>query len=109
VKVTGEQQELNRPFDQVKTQIANKLFREKKTKEFDEWLKKLREDAKITVDDKALEAIEVSAGPAPVAGAPGAPHGMAGAVAAPVAPAPAPAAPAAPAPAPAPAAAPTQK
>jgi len=68
VKATGEQQELNRPFDQVKAQIASKLSREKKTKEFDEWMKKLREDAKITVDEKALEAIDVAAGAAAPAG-----------------------------------------
>ncbi len=65
VKATGQQDEMNRTFDQVKAQIANKLFREKKTKEFDEWLKGLKEKAKIVVDDKALEAIEVSAAPPP--------------------------------------------
>ena len=69
LKYTGEQPEMNRTFDQVKAQIANKLHREKKTKEFDEWLKNLREQAKITVDDKALEAVEVQAA---------APGGMAG-------------------------------
>lgn len=64
LKLTGEQPELSRSFEQVKTQIANKLHREKKTKEFDEWLKGLREQAKITVDDKALDAIVVQAAPA---------------------------------------------
>jgi peptidyl-prolyl cis-trans isomerase C len=63
LKFTGEQPELNRTFDQVKTQIANKLSREKKTKEFDEWLKGLKEKAKIEVDEKALEAVEVAAAP----------------------------------------------
>jgi peptidyl-prolyl cis-trans isomerase C len=63
VKFTGEQPELNRTFDQVKTQIANKLSREKKTKEFDEWLKGLKEKAKIEIDEKALEAVEVAAAP----------------------------------------------
>jgi peptidyl-prolyl cis-trans isomerase C len=86
LKYTGEQPELNRSFDQVKAQIANKLHREKRTKEFDEWLKGLREQAKVAVDDKALEAVEVQAGP-PAGGAPmgggmmgGAPpgHGTAG-------------------------------
>jgi peptidyl-prolyl cis-trans isomerase C len=71
VKLTGQQEELNREFEQVKAQIANKLFREKKTKEFDEWLKGLREAAKITIDEKALEAIPVSAEATP-------PPGMAG-------------------------------
>ncbi len=71
LKYTGEQPELSRTFEQVKAQIANKLHREKKTKEFDEWLKKLREQAQVKVDDKALEAVEVQAAPgAPVAGMP---------------------------------------
>ena len=45
----------------MKTQIAAKLSRDQKTKEFDEWLKGLREEAKITVDEKALESVEVAA------------------------------------------------
>lgn len=94
LKYTGEQPELSRPFEQVKTQIANKLHREKKTKEFDEWLKGLRETAKVTIDEKALEAVEVPAAPASPPGMGG--HGaMGGAVMpsgtpAPAAPAPAP-------------------
>jgi parvulin-like peptidyl-prolyl cis-trans isomerase-like protein len=67
LKYTGEQPELVRTVDQVKAQIANKLHREKKTKEFDEWLKGLRAKAEVTTDDKALEAVEVAAAP----GAPG--------------------------------------
>jgi peptidyl-prolyl cis-trans isomerase C len=96
LKATGQQEELNRSFDQVKPQIANKLFREKKTKEFDEWLKRLKEDAKVTIDDKALEAIPVSAEPGPggmgggmMGAMPG--HGGMGAPAAAPRPAPAPA------------------
>jgi len=77
LKLTAQQEELNRSFDQVKTQIANKLYRERKTKEFDEWLKRLKDEAKISVDEKALEAIEVSAAAAP-AGMPGMPGGMGG-------------------------------
>jgi peptidyl-prolyl cis-trans isomerase C len=72
LKYTGEQPELVRTVDQVKAQIANRLHREKKTKEFDEWLKKLREVAEVKTDDKALEAIEVAPAPAPP-GLPGAP------------------------------------
>jgi parvulin-like peptidyl-prolyl cis-trans isomerase-like protein len=64
LKFTGEQPELNRTFDQVKAQIANKLQREKRTKEFDEWLKGLREQAKVTIDDKALDAVEIQQAPA---------------------------------------------
>jgi len=65
LKATGTQEELNRTLDQVKPQIANKLYREKKTKDFDEWLKRLKDEAKVTVDDKALEAIQVSTEPGP--------------------------------------------
>jgi peptidyl-prolyl cis-trans isomerase C len=72
----GEQPELNRTFEQVKVQIANKLSREKKTKEFDEWLKGLREKAAITVDDKALEGVEVAAAPMPAGGPMGGPGAM---------------------------------
>jgi peptidyl-prolyl cis-trans isomerase C len=96
LKLTGQQEELNRSFDQVKTQIANKLYRERKTKEFDEWLKRLREEAKISIDEKALEAIEVSAAapagmPGPMGGAMGGGHGGMGGPRAAPAPTPAPA------------------
>jgi peptidyl-prolyl cis-trans isomerase C len=63
VKFAGEQPELNRTLDQVKGQITAKLARDKKTREFDEWLKGLREAAKVTVDEKALESVEVAASP----------------------------------------------
>lgn len=78
VKMTGQQDELNRTFDQVKPQIQAKLSREKKTKEFDEWLKKLRDAAQVKVDDKALEAVEVAAAPAGAQAPPfpGMPQGM---------------------------------
>jgi peptidyl-prolyl cis-trans isomerase C len=76
LKFAGEQPEMNRTLDQVKGQIAAKLSRDKKSKEFDEWLKGLKEQAHVTIDDKALEAVEVAA--APQAGGPGGPHGAGG-------------------------------
>jgi len=74
LKFAGEQPEMNRTLDQVKGQIAAKLSRDKKTKEFEEWLKGLRETAKVAVDDKALEAVEVAQAPVQA----GAPRGMPG-------------------------------
>lgn len=110
VKVTGVQEELNRPFDSVKAQIASKLYREKRTKEFDELVKKLKADAKVTVNDAELEKITVAAAPAGAPGMPGMVPGMPGAApapgAAPVAP---PASSARPPPPPPPAAAPATK
>lgn len=73
VKVQAVQEENNRSLEQMKPQIAQRLAREKKSKAFDEWVKGLKDGAKINVDDKALEAIEVSTAGAPtVPGAPGA-------------------------------------
>jgi peptidyl-prolyl cis-trans isomerase C len=64
VKATLVQEEMNRTLEQVKPQIVARLSREKKSKEFDEWVKKLKDSAKITVDEQALAAIEVPATPA---------------------------------------------
>jgi len=74
-KSTGVQEEINRPFDQVKAQIAARLYREKKTKEFDDLVKKLKDDAKVAVNDAELEKVQVAAAPA---GGPGMGGGMPG-------------------------------
>ena len=73
IRVTGRQDGITRTVDQVKPQIQSRLQREKRTKEFDEYVKKLREEAKITVNDAELEKVTVSAAPA---GGPGMPGGM---------------------------------
>jgi peptidyl-prolyl cis-trans isomerase C len=73
IRVAGLQEELSRSFDQVKAQINQKLSRERRTKEFDDLVKKLREEAKVVVDDKALEAVVVAAAPSGPQGMPGMP------------------------------------
>jgi peptidyl-prolyl cis-trans isomerase C len=75
LRVTGRQEGTARTVDQVKPQIQSRLQREKRTKEFDEYVKKLREDAKVVVNEAELEKVTVSAAPA---GAPGMPGGMPG-------------------------------
>jgi peptidyl-prolyl cis-trans isomerase C len=75
IRVAGVQEELSRPFDTVKAQISQKLVRERRTKDFDDLVKKLRDDAKITIDEKALEAVAVAAGPAAPPGMPFMPGG----------------------------------
>jgi peptidyl-prolyl cis-trans isomerase C len=65
VRVAGRQEGVSRTVDQVKPQIQSRLQREKRTKEFDDYVKKLREEAKVTVNDAELEKIVVSAAPAP--------------------------------------------
>jgi len=107
VRITGRQDEINRPVDQVKAQIQTRLFREKRTKEFDEFVKKLRDDSHVTVNDAELDKVAVSTAGAPGGmmghGMPGMPPGMQqphppSMPPAPPAQAPAPAAPPAPAP-----------
>ena len=97
VHVYGRQAEMNRSFDEAKAQIASRLSAQKKTKDFDDYVKKLRADADIKIDDAALEKVPVTgAQPGPQMlpmGHPG------GAQVVPAAPAAQPAAPAAPAPA----------
>jgi peptidyl-prolyl cis-trans isomerase C len=76
VKLTGRQNALDRPFETVKSQIQNRLFRERRTKGFDDFVKDLREKANVQVKDDVLAAIEVVPPGAPGAqaeGAPGAP------------------------------------
>jgi peptidyl-prolyl cis-trans isomerase C len=74
LRVTGRQEGSTRTVDQVKPQIAQRLQRERRTKEFDEYVKKLREDAKVTVNEAELEKIVISSAPPPGAMMP--PGGM---------------------------------
>ncbi|GEJ57662.1 peptidyl-prolyl cis-trans isomerase [Anaeromyxobacter diazotrophicus] len=64
VRALGRQPEMNRTFEEVKPQIAARLSSQKKTKDFDEFVKKLREDAHIQVNDQELEKVAVAAAPA---------------------------------------------
>jgi peptidyl-prolyl cis-trans isomerase C len=60
VHVYGRQAEMNRGFEEVKAQIANRLGAQRKTKDFDDFVKKLRAEANIKVDDAALEKVPVT-------------------------------------------------
>jgi peptidyl-prolyl cis-trans isomerase C len=63
VKLGARQAPTNRPFDEVKGQLAARIGREARTKEFDEFIKKLREKSSIKVNDPELEKIVVAAPP----------------------------------------------
>ncbi|MBI5068871.1 MAG: peptidyl-prolyl cis-trans isomerase [Deltaproteobacteria bacterium] len=75
LKVAGRQEAVDRPFEQVKVQISQKLYRERKTKEFDEFVKRLRETAAVKVNDAELEKVAVQGPPAPGMPAGGPLHG----------------------------------
>jgi peptidyl-prolyl cis-trans isomerase C len=63
LRVAGRQEAVDRTFEQVKGQIAQKLHREKLSKDFDDYVKKLREEAAVKVDDAELEKVQVAASP----------------------------------------------
>ena len=69
VKLMNRQLAVNRSFDEasVKETIKGRLFREQRTKSFDEYVEKLKTDAKVSVDEAVLETVEVPAGAAPAA------------------------------------------
>jgi len=91
LRVLGRQPEVNRSLEDVKGQITARLNSQRKTKEFDEFVKKLRDEANIKVNDGELEKVAVAAAPFG-----GAPHGAMPGPRVPPAPS-APASPAAPA------------
>jgi parvulin-like peptidyl-prolyl isomerase len=71
VHVYGRQVEMNRGYDEAKPQIASRLSAQRRTKDFDDYVKKLRAEANITVDEAALEKVPVTG-----AGSPSMPSAM---------------------------------
>jgi peptidyl-prolyl cis-trans isomerase C len=65
MKLGVRQPAVNRSLDEVKAQLTSRLGRETKAKEFDDYVKGLREKAGIKIDDGELEKIAVAAAPAP--------------------------------------------
>jgi peptidyl-prolyl cis-trans isomerase C len=108
LKQTGRRKALVKTFDEVKKQIQNRIYRDKRTKAMEDFVTGLKNAAKITVHEDALAKVRVDtsgvgAGDMDGMEPPGGPMGGPG-PGAPMTPPPLPApAPAAPAPAPKPA------
>jgi peptidyl-prolyl cis-trans isomerase C len=68
VRVLQHQPEFNRALGDARPQIAAKLASQKKTKDFDDFVKKLRDDAKIKIDDAEVEKVAVAAPNGPPGG-----------------------------------------
>ncbi|MGB8930828.1 MAG: peptidyl-prolyl cis-trans isomerase, partial [Anaeromyxobacteraceae bacterium] len=75
VRVAGRQEELNRPFEQVKEQLGARLFRERKQKDLEAWVKNLKDKARVRIDDAALEKITVDVEPGSMGAMGGMPRG----------------------------------
>ncbi len=57
LKLTGRQEEQSSPFEVVKPRIQFQVYRERRAKEKEEFVKKLVAEAKVTIDDAELEKV----------------------------------------------------
>jgi peptidyl-prolyl cis-trans isomerase C len=64
-RLTSRLPAFNSSFDQAKSQIVARMGREKRSQEFQEWTKKLREEAGVKVDEAELEKVQVAVTPPP--------------------------------------------
>ncbi|HEX4386467.1 MAG TPA: peptidyl-prolyl cis-trans isomerase [Myxococcales bacterium] len=64
---------LNRSFEDSKESIRGRMARERRSHEYDEWVKKLREQTKVTVNDDELAKITVEGAGGAQPGMPGMP------------------------------------
>ncbi|HEV8323252.1 MAG TPA: peptidyl-prolyl cis-trans isomerase [Myxococcota bacterium] len=62
IKLTGKRKELHRTFEQVKRSIAQRLFREKRTKAFEDYVASLKAAAKIEIFPEHLEKVKIVLG-----------------------------------------------
>jgi peptidyl-prolyl cis-trans isomerase C len=65
VKLQVKTVTMNRSFDESKEPIRQRMARERRSRDYDEWVKKLRENTKVTVYDQELEKVQVEAAAAP--------------------------------------------
>lgn len=65
VKLQVKTVALNRTFEESKDSIRGRMARERRSREYDEWMKKLHDAAKITINDAELEKIQVEAAAQP--------------------------------------------
>ena len=69
VKLQVKTVAMNRTFEESKDSIRQRVARERRSRDYDEWLKKLRENTKIAIIEPELEKIQVEGAPAAPPGA----------------------------------------
>jgi peptidyl-prolyl cis-trans isomerase C len=77
IKQTGRRPAISKTYEEVKRQIQNRIYRDKRTKAMEDFVKNLRDKAKVTIDEAALAKVRVDTTPPPP-GPPGAddPHAV---------------------------------
>jgi peptidyl-prolyl cis-trans isomerase C len=63
VKLTGRRKELNRSFEEVKRQIQNRLYRQRRTKKMEDFVIGLKDKPKIKIFEEKLALVPVDANP----------------------------------------------
>ncbi len=74
VKLQVKTVALNRSFDESKDSIRGRMARERRSQEYDQWMKRLRESTKVAINDAELDKVQVEV----PAGQPQMPVGMQG-------------------------------
>src|SRR6267154_2592025 len=65
VKLQVKTVAMNRGFDESKEPIRQRMARERRSRDYDEWVKKLRENTKVAIHEQELEKVQVDAAPSP--------------------------------------------
>ena len=63
VKLQVKTVALNRSFDESKESIRGRMARERRSREYDDWMKKMRDGTKVTIDDAELDKVQVQGAP----------------------------------------------
>jgi peptidyl-prolyl cis-trans isomerase C len=73
IKLTGRRKAVTRSMEEVKPQIKNQLYREKRQTSMDQFVKDLRAKAKVEVHDDRLARVVIEGAPTGAFGGPGVP------------------------------------
>ncbi len=65
VKLQVKTVALNRTFDESKESIRGRMARERRSRDYDQWMKRLRESAKVSINEAELDKVQPEASPAP--------------------------------------------
>ena len=59
VKLQVKTVALNRGFDETKESIRSRMARERRSRDYEEWMKKLRDSSTVTIDDAELDKVQI--------------------------------------------------
>jgi len=73
LKLTGKRKAINRSFDEVKRQIQNRLYRDKRQKAQEDFVAELKKKANVQVFEDKLQLVKIDTTPGAMPGGPGMP------------------------------------